>query len=67
MGGEGEEKRDGGVEEEVVVVILSGHAGQGAGGGSLKAVLLFLPSILDPRQLKGVKMKGGVWFEAAQQ
>lgn len=53
-----------GVEEVMVVVFLSGHARR-AGSGALKEFLLFLPSILDPRKLKGVKTKGGVWFGAS--
>lgn len=49
-----------GVEEVMVVVFLSGHARRAG-----KEFLLFLPSILDPRKLKGVKTKGGVWFGAS--
>lgn len=30
-----------------------------------KVFLLFLPFILDPRELKGVKTKGGVWFRGS--
>lgn len=41
----------------MVVVILSGHAGWG-GGGALKFVLVFLPSILDPRKLKRCQNEG---------
>lgn len=47
-----------GVEDVVVVVVIRvGHAGWG-GGGALNVLLLFLPSTLEPPELKRCQNEG---------